>query len=278
VSADRNANPASTAEQLRLDEELAARFQHALAGERLGVPLQAVVRRARRQRWRRAWRAYARPQLAVAVALIAVMVAAAVAVRAHGLARPQPPSMPPQQTASTRPSGLPASTLPPPPSTVLSVLSFVSRQGGAVNWTALPGTFLTRGFNAQQNFTYGRIQRDPVSRPATDPSTGTAVVGVKARALAKAAPGQRVRATVQLRATRPGVTVVVRLSEWQGGRQVDSGGRGERHLTLPDTSVHQVNVDYQVATTGSAVYLEIGAIGLGLDGALVVHRPTVTST
>jgi hypothetical protein len=278
VNADRNADPASPAEQLCLDEELAARFQHALGGERLGVPLQAVVRRARRHRRRRSWRAYAQPQLAAALALIAVMVAAAVTVRAHDLARPQPPARPPQPTASTLPSGLPASTVPSPPSTSRVVLSFVSRWGGAQNWTALPGTILTRGVIVQEGVTYGRIQRDPVSRPATDPPTGTAMVGIKARALAKAARDQQVRATARLRATRPGVTVVVRLSEWEGGRQVDSGGRGERRLTLPDTGVHQVGVDYQVATTSSSVYLEIWALGLGTDGALFVDHATVSST
>jgi hypothetical protein len=275
VNADRNANPASPAEQLRLDEELAARFQHALAGERLGVPLQAVVRRARRQRRRRSWRRYAQPRLAAALALLAVLVAAAVTVRAHGLARPQPPAVQPQPTASTLPSGLPASTLPPPPPTVLS---FLSRWGGALNWTALPGTILTRDVIVEQAVTYGRIQQDPFSRPTTDPSTGAAVVGIKARAPAKAARGQQVRATARLRATRPGVTVVVRLSEWEGGRQVDSGGRGERRFTLPDTHVHQVGVDYQVAKTGSSVYLEVWALGLGPDGALFVDHATVSST
>jgi hypothetical protein len=276
VNDDRTANPASPAEQLRLDEELAARFQHALAGERLDVPLQAVMRRARRHRRRRSWRRYAQPQLAAALALIAVVVAAAVTVRAHGLARPQPPARPPQPTASPRPSGLPASTLPsPPPPQWEDVLSFVSRQGAAVNWTALPGTILTRGRTVKEGWSYGRIQRDPFSRPATDPSTGTAMVGIKARALAKANRGQQVRATARLRATRPGVTVVVRLSEWEGGRQVDSGGRGERRFTLPDTGSHQVGAAYQVATTSRSVYLEIWAIGLGLDGALFVDHATV---
>jgi hypothetical protein len=212
------------------------------------------------------------------LALIAVLVAAAVTVRAHGLARPEPPARPPQPTASPRPSGLPASTLPsPPPPQWEDVLSFLSRQGGAVNWTALPGTILTRGRTVKESWSYGRIQRDPFSQAATDPSTGAAMVGIKAHVLANAARGQQLRATARLRATRPGVTVVVRLSEWQGGRQVDSGGRGERRLTLPDTGVHQVGVDYQVATTSRSVYLEIWALGLGPDGALFVDHATVTS-
>jgi hypothetical protein len=261
-----NDDPGSPAEQLRLDEELAARFQHAFAGERLGVPLQAVVRRARRHRWRWSWRRYAQPQLAAALALIAVMVAAAVAVRAHDLARPQPPARPPQPTASTLPS-------PPSPSTVLS---FLSRQGLAQNWTAFPGTVFSRGQLAQA-VSYARIQQDPVSQAATDPSTGKAMVGIKARALTKAARHQQMRATVRLRATRPGVTVVVRLSEWQGSRQVDRGERGEGRFTLPDTGSHQVGADYQVATTRSSVYLEIWALDLGPDGALLLDHATVTS-
>jgi hypothetical protein len=255
VNDDRNANPASPAEQLRLDEELAARFQHALAGERLGVPLQAVVRRARRHRRRRSWRRSAQPQLAVALALIAVMVAAAVTLRAHDLAQPQPPAIQPQ----------------PPASTMFSVPSF---QSGIQGWTSFPGTLFSRGELGKPGTTYARIEQDPVSRPDADPDTGLAMVGVKAGVLDNAARGTQLRATVRLRTTRPGVTVLLRLSRWEGSQRVDFK---ETRTTLPDTGWHQVPDSYQVAASGSTIYLEIWAIGLGPDAAVFADHPTVTS-
>jgi hypothetical protein len=254
VNADRNADPASPAEQLRLDEELAARFQHALGGERLGVPLQAVVRRARRHRRRRSWRRYAQPQLAAALALIAVLVAAAVTVRAHDLERPQPPARPPQ----------------PPASTVFSVPSF---QSGIQGWTSFPATLFTRGEPSNPAATSARIQRDLVTRPDTDPGTGLGMVGVKAGVLDNAARATQLRATARLRTTRPGVTVLLRLSRWEGNQRVDFK---ETRTTLPDTGWHQFPTSYQAAS-GSTIYLEIWAIGLGPGGAVYVDHPTVTS-
>jgi hypothetical protein len=285
VNADRNPNP-STAEQLRLDEELAARFEHTLAGERLGVPLPVIVRRARRHRRRLSWQRHGQLQLAAALVLVAVVVAAGLnglTEEPKRLARPPASTVPPPPapTLSSGPSGPSKSAWPPllpskPPGSV--VLSFFSRWG-AQNWTAFPGTILSRGMNFKQGNTYARIQKDPSSQPATDPSSGAAVVGIKARVLAKAAPNQQVWATVRLRATRPGFTVVVRLSEWEGHRLVDSGERGEGRLTLPDTGVHQVGAGYYVAASGRSVYLEILALDLGADGALFVDPPPrVTST
>jgi hypothetical protein len=263
VNDDRNADPASPAEQLRLDEELAARFQHALASERLGVPLQAIVRQARRHRRRRSWRRYAQPQLAAALALIAVMVAAAVTVRAHDLARPQPPAVQPQPPAS--PSTRPKVTL----------IAAGSFRGGVQPWEAVVGSLLSRGELSNPNVSYARIQQDPAGRPATDPSTGKPMVGIRASVPNTNREGMQVQAVIRVRATKPGTMVVIRLSEWQGTRRV--GGRDGR-VTLLDTSWRQLTSDYRVLRSGSRVDLEILALALGPDQTLYIEPPVVTGS
>ena len=259
MSDDRNAHPASPAEQLRLDEELAARFQHALAGERLGVPLQAVVRRARRHRRRRSWRRYAQPQLAAALALIAVLVAAAVTVRAHDLARPQPPAVQPQ----------------PPTRPTVTLIAAASFPQGLQPWAAVAGSTFTRGELGNPAVTYARIQQDPAGRPATDPSTGKPMVGIRASVPDTDREGMQVQAVVRVRATKPGTMVVIRLSEWQGTRRV--GGRDGR-VTLLDTNWRQLTSDYRVLRPGSRVDVEILALALGPDQALFVEPPVVTGS
>jgi hypothetical protein len=184
------------------------------------------------------------------------------------------PGAPPQASGSPQPSG-PASTAPRrPASTLFYVPTF---RGGVGGWEGLRGTIFTRGQLGKPGASYARIQRDPINQPVTDPSSGAAMLGIRARVLPLAQRGMQVRSTVRLRATRPGVTVVVRLSEWEGGRQVDSGARDEGRLTLPDTGWHELSADHDVAGSGGAVYLEICALGLGPDGAVFVDHPTVTS-
>jgi hypothetical protein len=185
-----------------------------------------------------------------------------------------PPTVPPQVGGSAPPSG-PASTAPRrPASTLFFVPTF---QGGVGGWEGLRGTIFTRGQLGRPGVSYARIQQDPINQPVTDPSTGAAMIGIRARVLATAERGMQVQSTVRLRATRPGVTVVVRLSEWEGRRQVDSGARDQGRLTLPDTGWHELSADHQVAAAGSAIYLEICALRLGPDGAFFVDHPTVTS-
>jgi hypothetical protein len=160
-----------------------------------------------------------------------------------------------------------------PPRSASTVLAVPTFRVGVQGWRALPGTLFTRGQLGEPTATYARIQRDPSTRPAIDPATGAAMVGVTTRVLSAAEPGMRLRATVQVRASGPGVTVVVRLSEWDGGRRVE---RGEGRLTLRDTGWRQAGADHRVGG-GSAIDLEIWAPALGQDQALYVDRPVVTS-
>jgi hypothetical protein len=170
-------------------------------------------------------------------------------------------------------TGSPQPTVPPerPASTLFAVPSF---QGGLRGWQAFPGTFFVRGDLDKPGAPYAHIQLDATNRPGTDPSTGAAMVGIRARVIPSAPPGMQVQATVRVRATKPGVRAIVRLSEWEGRQRVDGS---ERRLTLPDTGWHPVNADYRVVRPGSSIDLEIWALALGTDEALYVERPAVTS-
>jgi hypothetical protein len=167
----------------------------------------------------------------------------------------------------------PQPTLPPerPASTLFSVPSF---KGGLRGWEAFPGAFFIRGDLDKPGASYAHIQRDPTNQPGTDPTTGAPMMGIHARVIPSAPPGMQVQATVRVRATKPGVRVVVRLSEWVGRQRVDGG---EERLTVPDIGWHPVNADYRVVRPGSSIDLEIWALALGQDEALYVERPAVTS-
>lgn len=156
---------------------------------------------------------------------------------------------------------------------MFSVPSFARGVGG---WRAFPGSIFTRGQLHKPGVSYGRIQslQDPLNRPVTDPSTGQAMVGIGAHVLRSAEPGMQVQASVRVRATKPGVTVVVRLSEWEGSHRVENG---EGRLTLPDTSWRRVSTDRLLLRPGTSVDLEIWALALGPDEALFVDGPAVTS-
>jgi hypothetical protein len=168
---------------------------------------------------------------------------------------------PPQPTGSLQRSA----------STLFSVPSF---QGGVQGWRAFPGTFFSRGQLGRQAVSYARIQEDATTQPARDPSTGAAMVGIGARVLSSAEAGMQVQTTVRVRATKPGVTVVVRLSEWERSRRIEGG---EGRFTLPDTSWRRVSADHLVVRPGTSIDLEIWALALGPDEALFVDQPAVTS-
>ena len=167
----------------------------------------------------------------------------------------------------------PPPTVPPerPASTLFSVPSF---HGGLQGWRAFPGTLFVSGDLEKPGITYARVQRDATNQPVSDPSTGAAMVGIRARVLPAAQPGMQVRTTVRVRATRPGVRVVVRLSEWERRQRVDGG---DGHLTLPDSGWHPVSAAYRVLRPGIPIDLEVWALALGPDEAMFVDQPTVTS-
>jgi hypothetical protein len=185
-------------------------------------------------------------------------------------------SSPPNSRGTAAPPTAPATAAPTtqalrPRVTVIAAGSF---RGGVQPWVAVAGSFLSRGELNKLNAKYARIQQDPTNPPATDPSTGKSMVGIRTTVPKVDRPGTQVQAVIRVRATKPGTMVVVRLSESEGSRRV--GGRDGR-VTLLDTSWRQITSDYRVQESGSKVELEILALGLGLDHALFVEPPVVTA-
>jgi hypothetical protein len=191
-------------------------------------------------------------------------------------------SSPPNSRGTAAPPTVPATAAPPTaapttqaPRPRVTLIAAGSFRGGVQPWEAVAGSLLSRGQLYKPNVTWARIQQDPTNPPATDPSTGKPMVGIRTTVPKVDRPGTRVQAVVQVRATKPGTMVVVRLSESEGTRRV--GGRDGR-VTLLDTSWRQITSDYRVRGSGSKVQLEILALGLGLDYALFVEPPVVTAT
>jgi hypothetical protein len=205
--------------------------------------------------------------LAGSVAAIVVAMVAVTVVILLNSAPPDSRGTEAPTTESPRPTEPPQRSA----STVFAVSSF---QGGLKDWWALPGTLFSRGDARKKGVSYARIQRDATNQPGTDPSTGAAMLGIGAHVLPSAQPGMRVQTTVRVRATKPGVTVVVQLSEREGNHRFEGG---EARLTLPDTHWRSVGADHRVVRAGASIDLEIWALALGPDDALYVDRLAVTS-
>jgi hypothetical protein len=192
---------------------------------------------------------------AVAVAGV-VAVAAAVAVA--GL-------------SSSRSRGADPLSARPRPSHLIAAPGFGAGLG---DWRAFPGTYLIKGQLGDPAAMFARIQRDPTVPAALDPATRAAVTGLAIRVVTGATASMRLRATVPVRCSRPGVTVVVRLSERVGDRRVDDS---ERRTSLRDTAWHEVEADHRVLQAGAAVHLEIWALALPPDQAIYVGQAKVMS-
>jgi hypothetical protein len=186
-------------------------------------------------------------------------------------------SSPPNSRGTAAPPTAPATAAPTTqaPRPRVTVIAAGSFRGGVQPWKAVAGSLLSRGELNKPNVPWARIQQDPTNPPATDPSTGKSMVGIRIIVPKVDRPGTQVQAVVRVRATKPGTMVVVRLSESEGSRRV--GGRDGR-VTLLDTSWRQITSDYRVQESGSKIELEILALGLGLDHALHVEPPVVTAT
>jgi hypothetical protein len=185
-------------------------------------------------------------------------------------------SSPPNSRGTAAPPTAPATAAPTTqaPRPRVTVIAAGSFRGGVQPWKAVAGSLLSRGELNKPNVPWARIQQDPTNPPATDPSTGKSMVGIRIIVPKVDRPGTQVQAVVRVRATKPGTMVVVRLSESEGSQRV--GGRDGR-VTLLDTSWRQITSDYRVQESGSKVELEILALGLGLDHALHVEPPVVTA-
>jgi hypothetical protein len=186
-------------------------------------------------------------------------------------------SSPPNLRGTAAPPTAPATAAPTTqaPRPRVTVIAAGSFRGGVQPWEAVAGSLLSRGELYKPDVSWARIQQDPTNPPATDPSTGKSMVGIRITVPKVDRPGTQVQAVVRVRATKPGTMVVVRLSESEGSRRVD--GRDGR-VTLLDASWRQITSDYRVRGSGSKVELEILALGLGLDHAMFVEPPVVTAT
>lgn len=186
-------------------------------------------------------------------------------------------SSPPNLRGTAAPPTAPATAAPTTqaPRPRVTVIAAGSFRGGVQPWEAVAGSLLSRGELYKPDVSWARIQQDPTNPPATDPSTGKSMVGIRITVPKVGRPGTQVQAVVRVRATKPGTMVVVRLSESEGSRRVD--GRDGR-VTLLDASWRQITSDYRVRGSGSKVELEILALGLGLDHAMFVEPPVVTAT
>jgi hypothetical protein len=139
---------------------------------------------------------------------------------------------------------------------------------------AFPGTYLIKGQVGEPTAPFARIQRDPTVPAPTDPATHATMAGLTIRVVNAAAVAMPLRATVQVRGSAPGVTVLVRLSERVGDRRV---GGGEGRARLRDTGWHDVAASHRVVEAGASVHLEVFALALPLDQTVFVGQTKVTS-
>jgi hypothetical protein len=200
-----------------------------------------------------------RRRTAARVAVAVAAAAAAAAAVASGLGPAGPRGDPPRG---------------PPPTPASYLIAAPGFGVGVEGWRALPGTYVIKGRLGDPTASYARVQRDPTVPPRRDPATRTALTGLATRVRMSATVGMPLRATVRLQASRPGTTVVVRLSERVGGKEV---GGSERRATLPGRDWRQVVAAHRVLRAGAAVYLEISALALPLKEAFYVDQAKVTS-
>jgi hypothetical protein len=165
----------------------------------------------------------------------------------------------------------PLAARPPPTSQLIAAPGFGAGLG---EWRAFPGTFLIKGQLGDPSARFARIQRDPTVRAAKDPATRATMTGLAIQVVTGATAGMRLRAIVPVRCSRPGVTVVVRLSELVGNRRVD---HSERRASLRDDAWHEVEAEHRVLEAGAAVHLEILALALPSKQAIYVGQAKVMS-
>jgi hypothetical protein len=166
----------------------------------------------------------------------------------------------------------PARGRPPPPAS--NLIAAPSFGAGLVGWRAFPGSFVAKGQVGDPDANFAQLQRDPTEPTVVDPATRKAMVGLATRVVVSAQVRAPLRATVRVRGSRPGITVLVRLSERIGDRRVRGS---ERRARLPDAAWREVGVDHRVLEIGVSVDLEIWAVALPQDAALFVSRAKVTS-
>jgi hypothetical protein len=159
----------------------------------------------------------------------------------------------------------------PPASNLIAAPGFGA---GLEGWRAFPGTYVTKGRLGDPTARYARVQRDPTVPAVLDPSTRSPMAGLATRVRVSASIGMPLRVTVRVRGSKPGTTVLVRLSERIGDRRIAGS---ERRTRLRDTAWRQVGAGHQVLRAGASIHLEIWALALPPDEALDVGQAKVTS-
>lgn len=162
---------------------------------------------------------------------------------------------------------------PPATSSPRNLIADASFDRDLAAWRPLPGAFLTRGTAAQPAHS-ARVQRDPLTSATTDPSSGRSLYGMAMPVIRSASPGDHVDAVVQIRATRPPVRVLLRLSELTGGK---TAARSEARALLTDTAWHELRVDREVDTPDATIQIEVGALALHADEAVYVDNVRVST-
>jgi hypothetical protein len=168
-------------------------------------------------------------------------------------------------------SGSREAARPPPASQLIAAPGFGFGLG---EWRAFPGTYLSKGQLGDPSATFARMQRDPTVAAARDPATRATMTGLAVRVVTGATASMRLRATVPVRCSKPGVTVVVRLSELVGDRRVE---QSERRASLRDDAWHEIETEHRVLEAGAAVALEIWALALPREQWIDVGQAKVTS-
>jgi hypothetical protein len=219
--------------------------------------------RSRDQRWLA--RIWAMPLTlgVAALAVIAVLLVGLVTLTVNGSG----------PTMSGRAGGTGTTQRPPATSSPRNLIADASFDRNLTTWRPLPGAFLTRG-TASQPAHAARVQRDPFASATTDPSTGRALYGMAMPVIRSASPGDHVDAIVQIRATRPPVRVLLRLSELAGGK---TAARSQTRALLTDTAWHELRVDREVGTPGATIQVEVGALALQADEAVYVDNVRVST-
>jgi hypothetical protein len=213
--------------------------------------------------WRWLGRVWAMPLALGMAALVGIVVllAGLLAVTNGG-------SSPPTSRRAADATGSPAAT-----SLTRNLVADASFDHDVDAWRPLPGAFLTRG-SATQPAHAARVQRDPTIPAITDPNTGRALYGIVMPLIRSASRGTHIEATVQIRATRSQVPVLLRLSELTPGR---TAAKSEARALLSDTAWHLLKVDREVGTAGATIQVEVGALGLRTDDAMYVDNVMVST-
>jgi hypothetical protein len=217
--------------------------------------------RSRDQRWLA--RIWAMPLTLGVVALAGIVILLAGLVMVTVTGSPSPTSGP----------GTGITQRPPATGSPRNLVADASFDRDLTAWRPLPGAFLTRGTAAQPAHS-ARVQRDPFTSAATDPSTGRALYGMAMPVIQSASPGDHVDAIVQIRATRSPLRVLLRLAELAGGK---TAARSEARALLTDTAWHELRVDREVGTPGATIQVEVGALALQADEAVYVDNVRVST-